>query len=315
MDHVAQRFWSRAALDDELSHDADLDIDGIFTLHAVTDDDKEEEQPDEAEERHVKWLHSHGLAEIGFFDFDILNPSEDLGAHGYDALRAIAFMIVEGNLGRTTARARLVYPGGDVRAVPVPEFEHKAAPEFVAIRHDPEREHERDRVVLCEPAGRLFGRWFDKVRPSRFLSRPFPEQGIVMFSSEASDLMGQRARNTYPVFRKIREELEEFEFPVVVKIGYEVDGSSTEQEYLWFEVHELLDDEIDATLGNEPFNIARMQAGQRARHPVSRLSDWQIFTPVGTINPRQTTALRIIRANREEILEAMRQAGEEDSGA
>ena len=311
MDHVAQRFWSRAALEDELSHDADLDVDGIFTVHAVTGDVEEEpEEEQDEEEPRVEWLHSHGLAEIGFFDFDVLNASRDLTGHGYDGLRAIAFMILEGRLGRNTARATVVIPGGDVRSVPVREFERKAAAKYVALRHDPERDHERDRVVLCDPAGRLLGRWLDKVRPSRCLSRDLPEHGMFAFSTEASDLMAERGRKTYSLFRKIREELEEFEFPVIVKLGYEVDGSTTEFEYLWFEVHELMDDEIDATLGNEPFHIARMQAGQRARHPMSRLNDWQILTPLGMINPRQTTPLRAIRAHREEILEAMREGGE-----
>src|SRR5215472_17804135 len=33
MDLTAQRFWSSAALADELRHDADLDIDSLMTLH------------------------------------------------------------------------------------------------------------------------------------------------------------------------------------------------------------------------------------------------------------------------------------------
>ncbi len=317
MDHVAQRFWSRAALEDELSHDADLDVDGIFSLHAVTDkrdakrSDDDEDQDDDGPP--IRWLHSHGLAEIGFFDFDILNAAPGLLGHGYDALRAIVFMILEGRLGRNTARATVIVPGGDVRSVPVPEFERRAAPKYAALRQDPERDHARDRVVLCDPAGRLLGRWFDKVRPSRFFSEPLPETGVHAFSTEASELMAERARKTYPMFRRVCEELAEFEFPVIVKLGYEVDGSTTEHEYLWFEVHELGDEEIDATLANEPFKIARMQAGQRARHPVGRLNDWQILTPLGMVNPRQTVALRILRAHREEFLQAMREAEAEDA--
>src|SRR5207248_2514776 len=76
------------ALDDELCHDADLDIESLYTLHAVTGD----EAGDEA----VIWLHSHGLAEIGLFDFDVLRPSEDLLGRGRDALRAVAFAILDG---------------------------------------------------------------------------------------------------------------------------------------------------------------------------------------------------------------------------
>ena len=302
MDHEAQRFWSRAALDEELSHDADLDIEGMFALHAVTGEESEE----------VTWLHSHGLAEMGFLDFDVVNPAEELLGPAWDMLRAIALMIVEGELGRATARITLAHPGGDVRSVTAAEFMRKADPAFAALRDDPDRQHEADRVVLCEPVGRFLGRWLGRVRPSKFLSGPIEEGSVIMFSHEASDLMARRARNTFGLFCRIREELAEFKLPVLVKIAYRVDGGDEQDlEHLWFEVHEVLEDAVDATLINEPHHIARMEAGQRGRHPVASMSDWQILTPAGTINPRRTTALRVIRENWDAFREALRKAREE----
>jgi uncharacterized protein YegJ (DUF2314 family) len=303
MDHVAQRFWSRAALDEELSHDADLDIEGIHSLHAVSGEDSEQ----------VQWLHSHGLAEIGFLDFDVLNPAEELQEGACDMLRAIAFMIVEGRLGRATASVSLAHPGGDIRSVSVAEFKRKADPRFVALRDDPDGAHDASRVVLCDPAGGLLGRWFGKVRPSRFLAGPLEGESVISFSSEASELMGLRARNTYDLFRKIRQQLAEFGFPALVKIGYRTDGPDEKDlEHLWFEVHETLDDVVEGTLINEPFGIARLKAGQRGRHPVALMSDWQILTIAGSINPRHTTALRVIRENWEGVREAVREAREEE---
>ena len=38
VDHTAQRIWSREALDDELAHDADLDVESLYVLHAVRTD-------------------------------------------------------------------------------------------------------------------------------------------------------------------------------------------------------------------------------------------------------------------------------------
>jgi hypothetical protein len=304
VDHVSERFWSQGALENELCHDADLDITGIFTLHAVTDDEGE----------NLQWLHSHGLAEIGFFDFDILEPSSDIGEAGYDLLRAIAFMIVEGRMGKSSGPVALASPRGAVQPVAVPEFSRKAGPRYVELRDDPDNEHEKDRIVLCEPRGGLLGRWRSRVRPSKFLSRPLDEGGVIHFSSDASALMAQRARNTYSMFRTLTQELDEFELPTLAKVGYRTDGGAElDVEHLWFEVHELFDNELEATLLNEPHAIARMHAGQRGRHSVESLSDWQIFTPVGTINPRQTTAARIIRHNRDAFREAMRQAQEEEA--
>src|SRR5262249_43409139 len=82
-DLIAQMFWSQERLAEELQHDAPLDIIHMHVLHVVR-------QPDGV------WLHSHGLAEMGFVDFDVLRPAEELTANQFDLLRSIAFHIVEG---------------------------------------------------------------------------------------------------------------------------------------------------------------------------------------------------------------------------
>ncbi len=292
MDFSAQRFWSRDALDDELSHDADLDIEQVFALHAVMNDTSEE----------GRWLHSHGLSEIGFFDFDIINPSQDLGS---DAFRAIAFAIAEGHVGVSTPRFQLAAPGGFVRFVEASDFTRCADPQYTQLRDDHDGADGK-RAVLCEPAGGLFGRWSRRVRPSRFLSNALDPNTVFCFSTEASDLMAERARGTYSLLRTLKEELDDFEFPVVVKLGYGTDGGDEhDKEHLWFTAHALRDDVIDATLENQPLAVARLKQGARGLHPVSLLSDWVIFTPLGSINPRYMGALREIRGRRDALREMM----------
>jgi hypothetical protein len=309
VDHLAQRMWSRAALDDELSHDADVDIVALYTLHVVGDGDSDDDDDDDDEDAPADWLHTHGLAEIGFFDFDILKPSNDLGNVTADALRAIAFAIVEGQVTKTTPRWQLCYPKGDIRFVEVAEFNRRADPDLKRLRGpDPDRDenHNHDRAILCEPSGKLLGRWFDRIKPSRFLSGALDEEGMFQLSPAASELSEARAKHTYPLLRELTHELKEFDLPVLAKIGYEIDGASEgEREYLWFMVHELFDNAIDGTLANEPFHIARMKEGQRGMHNIDALNDWAIFTPIGTINPRNTQPAREIRAHPAEFREAM----------
>jgi uncharacterized protein YegJ (DUF2314 family) len=294
MDFGAHRFWSRDALDDELCHDADLDIEQTFTLHAVTSDSSGTSQ----------WLHSHGLSEIGFFDFDIVNPSQDLGG---DAYRAIAFAIAEGHVAVSTPSFRLADPGGRVRFVEASDFNRYADPRYAGLRDD-HGGADGKRSVLCEPAGRLFGRWSRRVKPSRFLSNPLNPNTVFHFSREASELMAERARGTYSLLRRLKEELDEFEFPVAVKLGYRTDGGGeNDKEHLWFTAHTFYDDEIDGTLENQPLGVARLKKGDRGRHPVDLLSDWVIFTPAGNINPRHMGALREIRQHGDELRKIMAQ--------
>jgi uncharacterized protein YegJ (DUF2314 family) len=319
LDHRSSKFWTRDMLDDELAHDVDVDIEALFTLHAVYDDRAAgaggggSAGDDDESEKRAYWLHSHGLAELGFVDFDVLEPSADLIEASSDATRAVAYAIAEGEIAAGAGPFELSHPGGDVQGVDAATFDRTADPKYAALR-DPDGHTDR-RVVLCDPVGsgwlaRLFGR--TKPRPARWMSRPLGEQRVIHFPSSATQLMAERARATYEYFRALHAELAEFELPALVKLGYEVDGGDADdREHLWFEVHSLGDTTIDATLVNQPFRIARMQAGQRGEHPVERLTEWQIMTPLGAINPRESTAARAIRSDRESFkqLFALAKAG------
>jgi hypothetical protein len=309
VDHSAQRLWSREALDYELSHDADLDVSALYALHVVA--------PDEPEDAPPTWLHTHGLAEMGFFDFDVLNPSEGLWTYGIDAVRALAFAIVEGEVAPSTPVFTLASPGGDVRLVEIGEFLKKADPATRALRMDADDDHNNNRAVVCEPVRGLLSRWFGKVKPASFLSGEMPDDRVLPFSNDATELMAKRAQSTLPQFRKLSAEFAEFSFPNVAKIAYTVDGGNpgdpTDREHLWFEVHGVEKDRVDATLASQPIGIARMKAGERAWHGLDRVTDWAIVTPIGMINPRDTRAARAILADREEfakVLRAAQQAGE-----
>ncbi len=293
VDYLAQSIWTPEALREELSHEADLDISQIHALHVVRKEGSEE----------AGWLHTHGLAEIGFFDFDILNPTGELDFVAADLLRVIAYAIVEGKVAVSTNRFALARPGGYVRFIPADEFDRKADPQFTALRSSAGEYHLKNRAVLCEPTGRFLG-WFSRrVVPSRFLSSPIEDEMVFGFSHDASELMAQRARNTYGFLRTLVEELAEFHVYPIVKLGYQVDGGTPDdREHLWFTVHALHDDTIDATLDSPPFGIARFRPGDRRLHPVELLSDWTIMTPLGPISPRSTVALRRLRANRDQAL-------------
>ncbi|MCC6661959.1 MAG: DUF4026 domain-containing protein [Phycisphaerales bacterium] len=300
VDHVSARFWSPRGLRDELSHDADLDIEGVFTIHAVSDD---------GENR--TWAHTHGLAELGAYDFDILRPPVEFPA---DIWRALAFAIAEGNLPRDAARFELAQPGGKIRMVPVERFNKEAPPAWTALRdtHDPG--HNTNRSVVCEPAGRVSGMFRSGAIPSRFLSSPIDENAVFAFSSAATDLMADRARNTVGVFASLFEEFRDIELPCAVKIGYVVDGGGpTDREHLWFQVHTIEEGgaAVDATLLNSPFHVAHLRAGERGRHSLEGLSDWAIMTPAGAITPRALGPARTVRENRDEIKAAVAQTEKE----
>jgi hypothetical protein len=281
VDHVSQRIWSRAALEAETAHGADADVESLFSLHVVQGESG-------------LWLHTHGLAQIGLFDFDILNPSESAYEPGSDLVRAVAFAVLEGNL-KPGGEAELFSNSSPIRAVAVADFEGKAARGHLALRDDPDGSHRQDRVVLCDAAGGLLGRFRTKPRPSSYLMKALEDGTIIHYSAEASALMGERALSTYSLFRQLGERLKEYEPPMLAKLGYETDRDKGVREYLWFHVHEAGDSELEATLLNRPHGIERMREGERGRHPITRLADWQIPSPLGAITPRQSLPWRALQ--------------------
>ncbi|HVU64135.1 MAG TPA: DUF4026 domain-containing protein, partial [Phycisphaerales bacterium] len=99
MDHQSMQGWGKDRLDDELMHDADLDVEALYAVHGVTEDD-----PKKEDEPACLWMHTHGLGELGAFDFDIIRPHAELNTvRGADLLRSMAFAILEGKLAADVA--------------------------------------------------------------------------------------------------------------------------------------------------------------------------------------------------------------------
>lgn len=262
VDMAAQLPWSRAALDDELAHDADLDIEALYCLHMVT--------PDGAEPGAGKtpWLHTHGLAEIGTFDMDVVDGPISFIEHGGDLLRGSAFAGLAGEVKPDTARFRYGPPDRNVRFVPVGRFMREAD---LCVRGHARRGRSRR-----PPRGpvRAGGPQDPRLRARGAARAPDPGPAAVpgpfvaLFTSDATALMGERARATVPVLRALREALAEFQVQALVKLGYPTTEGG--HEHLWFEVHGFGEGTVDATLvtGRSRWTCARAtgRTGRGAAH-------------------------------------------------
>jgi uncharacterized protein YegJ (DUF2314 family) len=283
LDTASSLFWSPAMLADELAHDADLDVEALYTIHAIYDE--------HAPEPVYHWLHTHGLEALGAFDIDVVRPSPVLAQHVADPLRALALAALEGSITTTSEYFQLGNPGGVVDLVPADTFNAKAAPEDAGVRQHDEF-HAGRRAVVCQPRG-LFSLFRSRPIPSRFLSTldgPF----MVNFTSQATEQMAARARQTIDVFKGLIHEFGP-DLPNGLKIGYATAGDPTSREHLWFEVHGFDGERVDATLMNQPFDVPALQQGQRGWHPVADVTDWIVSSPAGPMTPRNLSAARRLR--------------------
>jgi uncharacterized protein YegJ (DUF2314 family) len=302
VDHLAQRVWPKADLEDELAHDADLDVESAISVHGVTNDESSE----------AEWFHTHGIAALGGFDFHIVQPRPGAELNeDTEVVRTCAGLILEGSVRIDGDPFRLF---GDAMAcfVPVEAFLANSegyARKVLATQLEGDEFHRAIAAVLCNPGrGGMFGRLFG--RASRPAANDAVWEGIepggatAPITAAMTALMEQRAAATYEVLRRLVAEFEQFGFPVGIKLGYETGAGG--REHLWFRPHSLGDESIDATLENAPFAVPGMKLGDRGTHPVSRITDWMIATPVGRINPRSQVAARIARERPDEIAAAMK---------
>jgi hypothetical protein len=295
--------WGRAALEDELAHDADLDIEALYCLHSVVEGDG---APDSADDVPTPWLHTHGLGEIGTFDMDVVDVHPSFIHHGGDVIRALAFAALAADVRVDTDRFRYALPDRHLRFVPVDRFMREAEPAYTRLRDAPD--HDGPRAVLCEPSTRKilgFGRG-DRPEPLGLARRRFPDPFVAMFSADATTLMAQRATATVPVLRSLTESLAEFQVQALVKLGYPTPEGS--KEHLWFEVHAFGDEAVDATLVNHPIAVD-LREGERASRPLDLLTDWTLITPAGWVTPRSQHAVRRLWEHADEIREALKAAG------
>lgn len=300
LDVGSQLPWSRASLDDELAHDADLDVEALYALHAV--------HPGEGGAgSRVDWLHTHGLGELGGFDVDVLRPSQAFVAGSGEAFRSLAFRILDDDLQPSTPSFEFLSGRVAARLVPAEEFMRSAAGIDRSAREPGNDPHLDRRAVLCDPAAggirALFG-GSDAPRPLRFAQGRLPEQLAVPFTSEATELMAERARTTVGLLPGLMAEFAEFEVVALAKIGYPTtDGR---REHLWFQAHGFDADSVEATLESRPFGVPMLKPGDRGRHPLEQLTDWLLITPAGWVTPRSTSAARRLREGADEIRAAMR---------
>lgn len=303
LDVASQLPWSRASLADELAHDADLDIEALYCLHNVYDDSAGDPTAEPSGE--VYWLHTHGLAELGRFDLDIVAPHPEFVEACGDPIRAIATMILDGEINASESRFMFGHPGGEARLVPAAEFMRQADPSMAGMRDA--TDHDDRRSVLCEPAGRRvlgLGRG-DRPEPLHLARRPPADQFVIYFPTATTDLMAERAKATTGVLQALMVEFAEFEVVPIVKLGYPTPDDS--KEHLWFTAHGFDDGTVDATLENKPFAVD-LTPGERASRPLDLLTDWMLMTPAGTVTPRSMIAARQLREHADEIREAMREA-------
>jgi hypothetical protein len=245
----------------------------LFTIHDVA--------PANGESH---WLHTHGLGRCGSLELDVIDvPADGTGLIG-QLINSVASLFVE----RGIPEPGEPFLAGDrLELVWLPWEESLAhvSPGATGGRADRDDSHSGPRGVLLLPGA--------FTSPAEYLTI-LRENPLLYVSDMETERMALLASERLPRFLRLLSRFGSAPgWVFLVKLGYVVDDAETpsDREHLWFEVHDYESGDVDATLLNQPYRIARFSESQRARHSLDHLSDWAVLSPAGRFDANSIAEL------------------------
>ncbi len=257
----------------------------LYSIHAVSEDERPEGPV---------WMHTHGLTRCGSIELEMFDiPSANAGQMA-DLINVIGPLFIEQDV-PPPGEAFVVGAGIALVWLPWEAAIHQFPPRSGGDAADRDEAHSVPSGVLATPKrGLLRKRHHSPTKYSRRLSR----DPLMFLSNMETERMALLAGERFGEFAELHEKLgaDEENYVLMVKLGYTVDDARDEKdrEHLWFRVHSISDDTVDATLTNEPYGIARMHENDRDVHSLSLLTDWAILCRQGHFGPDTVVHLKRI---------------------
>lgn len=253
----------------------------LYMIHSVGSDDK-------------AWLHTHGLGRCGAIELELFAPSSTGDLNDLASLlRAAACQFID----RGTPPAGEPFPvGRDLNLVWIPwdralQVNATEPSELGGIEDRPGH----DGLVGTLFAYRedaLGAPGYPGLAPVSDLLPILRDNPLFFLSTMETRRMAALATEHFPTFRRLLVRAGHREgWSFRVKLGYATDSDGEGSEHLWFEAHGFENGQIDATLQNEPYDIARLHEGLRGLHAVDELSDWKVEVEGNVYGPDRVTEL------------------------
>ena len=251
----------------------------LFTVQAVSDESGE------------VWLHSHGLKRAGMYELEILGSDEDTYNTHYQIIETFAYRLLEN--GGSTFPGDPVYIGQAAGHYLVgTAVDWKEALQYypnIKVGTEEDREdgvHDEDTcvIMLYRNTDDAEKRNYTQVQAFNPLLKQNP---VFLLSTQETERMKSLAIERFSFAEKGFKNKDNV---VIVKIGVITDkehwnGDTPQKEHMWFDLKEVREDGIVATLTNEPYYISGLKKGDTALYPYEDITDWIIYTPEGRITP------------------------------
>lgn len=234
----------------------------------------------------VAWLHTHGLQRCRCIELEAFDVPVDHAASVATLINSVAGSFIENGVpapGTTFSHGGMV----ELQWLPYKKASAKLPRPAAGGAEDRNQDHNLERGVLVVPkSARLFGLLPGGVenvaKSTEALDMPF--EPVTSLETVRRRLLAHARWGAF--VNLFTENQGRPGWAFTVKLGFRCDdpNSPIESEHLWFNVHGLLENEIDATLDSSPNYVSHLKSGQRGRYPLDLLSEWSIFCEQGKID-------------------------------
>ena len=222
------------------------------------------------------WLHTHGLERCGSIELDIVDVPADFAGLAAQLINVVSAKFIEDGVPDEDA---VFYAGQDIELLWLPWQKGVE----VAPRGVPGGRADRDDEAHTGRRGLLFAPGYKSPVVYRTILEDNP---LLYLSNMATTRAALLAKERLDRFRALLARYGDDQWLFLIKLGYATDGGAdNDREHLWFQVHAMEDTTVDATLLNNPYDIERLQEGQRDVHDLALMSDWSIMCGLGSFTP------------------------------
>ncbi len=261
--------------------------DSLYTIHCAVDSEDSEVSNNSI------WLHTHGLNRCNLIEIEALDITEESAVNVANLIKTIAGFMLENGV---PPKKKIFHIDHRLSITWLPwKTGIKKFPSSIpgSKKYRDDLHNFRTGILFAVKKYYVFPKYENLNKLNGLLS----ENPIVHISTNETDRMKslafERLEDFINIFTVYKEK-KEWEF--LIKLGYQADNTNDEtgNEHLWFQIHNYSMDEVEATLLNEPYNIAAMYEGQRDIHKIDNLTNWFISTPHGNYNPDSVYELKRI---------------------
>jgi hypothetical protein len=250
----------------------------LFSVHVVA--------PEAESEDRGCWLHTHGLLRCGCIELEALGVKDGQVDTVAEFMSKVGARFLDVGV---PACDEPFHVGDDLELIWLPWQRglEMYSDRLVGGSPDRDENHSTPAAMLFVPTR--------GVRRRRYLGMgacvPALEKNPVYFVSDAeTERQRDRAQEKLDAFLRLQREFataQDWSFSV--KLGFEGDSDAATgrptHEHLWFDLHGVQGQTIEATLLNEPFYMRELKTGERGRFSLRRLTDWTVYSPHGTFSP------------------------------